>query len=524
MAAFPSNAFKLAAWFWKQNAYVIKSLNPAKKESLNNLVDSSFFSYTMLTHSLTNNLQSLKQRANLNEQILNMLNSSNKMKRGQGIGCSFKNGNRNLSGLAVPICLADFKKPYCGCPNKYDPQSCPYGKTSDNKCRNSAIVKCCEEACNTYLDLVILIDSSGSIDAGDFEILKDFVRNLIKRLPISQDETRVALISFNTNAKILIDLNNGTSFQILNETINILDNKAGGDTYTDRALKIANEDILNEMNGMRSINKAVPKVVIVITDGESNKRNETIFEANRIKERGINVISIGIGKANPQELNSIASTPNDQYYVSDFSKIFEILAVQSITVCYQPAQIPCKLEIDSQVEKDSYKYFKLSLRAQNTNASNRAFINEFTFKLTILSGNVGFFYSFEDQNPKSPSDYLSNDNGTDENFVEKIFKIYKRNSILKSENEILYPVKSENDNEFVYFSIKGADEKNQFKIYVFEEYINQEDDKYLSTNIIIAIVVGVVLLVVISIGLVFGIRIYKRKNGSSNETKMKCQF
>ena len=105
-------------------------------------------------------------------------------------------------------------------------------------------------------------------------------------------------------------------------------------------------------------------------------------------------------------------------------------------------------------------------------------------------------------------------------YILRHFDIWR----LKSENEILYPVKSENDNEFVYFSIKGADEKNQFKIYVFEEYINQEDDKYLSTNIIIAIVVGVVLLVVISIGLVFGIRIYKRKNGSSNETKMKCQF
>ena len=57
-AVFPSNAFKIAAWFWKSNAFVVKSTSISKKESLNNLVDGTFFNFTMLTHSLTNNLQS----------------------------------------------------------------------------------------------------------------------------------------------------------------------------------------------------------------------------------------------------------------------------------------------------------------------------------------------------------------------------------------------------------------------------------------------------------------------------------
>ena len=37
----------------------------------------------------------------------------------------------------------------------------------------------------------------------------------------------------------------------------------------------------------------MPKVVIVVTDGESSNYYQTIMEANRIKDRGINIISIG---------------------------------------------------------------------------------------------------------------------------------------------------------------------------------------------------------------------------------------
>ena len=105
-AAFPSYAFKLGAWFWTQNAFVVTSPNLAIKESLNKLVDGTFFNFSMLTHSLTNNLQSLKQRANLNELILREINNLT-LKRGQGIVCS--DGEAGEKGYAVPICLGTRK-------------------------------------------------------------------------------------------------------------------------------------------------------------------------------------------------------------------------------------------------------------------------------------------------------------------------------------------------------------------------------------------------------------------------------
>jgi predicted chitinase len=83
-AAFPSVAFKLAAWFWNENAYIIKTNSTASKGNLNELVDGTFFNFTMIVHALTNDVAKLKERANFNDLVLAELKYPS-MKRGQGI-------------------------------------------------------------------------------------------------------------------------------------------------------------------------------------------------------------------------------------------------------------------------------------------------------------------------------------------------------------------------------------------------------------------------------------------------------
>jgi len=152
LGAFPSIAFKLASWFWNENAFIIKGNQTAKKGSLNELADGTFLSFTHLTHSLTNDLTKLKDRATLNEKILEEFKFLS-MKRGQGIECTI--GINKTVGYSVPVCMADFKRPYCGCEGEFDMRSCPYGLlTSSNKCRSSSIIKCCIEKCSNQLDIV----------------------------------------------------------------------------------------------------------------------------------------------------------------------------------------------------------------------------------------------------------------------------------------------------------------------------------------------------------------------------------
>jgi predicted chitinase len=156
LGAFPSKAFQLAAWFWTENAFIIRGNQTAKKGNLNELADGTFHSFTLLTHSLTNDLTKLKDRATLNEKILMELNFIS-MKRGQGIDCTI--GVNKTVGFSVPICMADFKRQYCGCEGEFDIRSCPYGQINNStKCRSSSIIKCCVEKCSNQLDNVKKLD------------------------------------------------------------------------------------------------------------------------------------------------------------------------------------------------------------------------------------------------------------------------------------------------------------------------------------------------------------------------------
>jgi hypothetical protein len=70
--------------------------------------------------------------------------------------------------------MNDLRKQYCGCEGNYKMNSCPYGLLQNNQCRNSEVIKCCIEKCKTELDLVIIMDSSGSIGDQDFKKGKRF--------------------------------------------------------------------------------------------------------------------------------------------------------------------------------------------------------------------------------------------------------------------------------------------------------------------------------------------------------------
>jgi len=219
---YPSVAFRVAAWFWQYNAYVIKSTSTAYKSTLNELADGTFLSYSQMTYALTNNVQSLKKRARTNELILSELGTTT-MKRGQGVPCQLDDGQ---FGYSVPICLADFKKPYCGCEGSFEIQSCPYGRSND-VCRNSAIVKCCVEKCYTNLDLVILMDESGSITVEDFKKEKKFVIDVLENLDIGINKTRVSIVRFSNLPRVVLNLDNTKSKEELIKLVNNL-KSAGG--------------------------------------------------------------------------------------------------------------------------------------------------------------------------------------------------------------------------------------------------------------------------------------------------------
>ena len=268
--------------------------------------------------------------------------------------------------------------------------------------------------------------------------------------------------------------------------------------------------------------KGVPKIVMVITDGESDNNILTLTEARKLKDRGVNIVSIGVGDLKEQELIDMASSPNDVYKVDDFDTVLLILSSVSLTACQQPAVVEEEKEIKSVVEQDTYKYYKYSLTQKP---------EKFTIELEDLMGRSDLYYSFEDEMPKSPDDYIKQNEtepNDDVNFIEKNSigkflasgpKMFDDNKATSKSNKkyfaISRPVSGQND--FLYFGIKGIFETNEFKVYIYNRTVDPDPVEppapadYQLTILIIVVVMLFIVLLLVLIVLIFIIYFFKQK-------------
>jgi hypothetical protein len=480
-AAFPSIAFKIAVWIWTRNAYIINENKPAKKGNLNLLADGTFHNFTLLTHSLTTSVDNLKSRSKSNDAAILALKCT-ALKRGRGVDCEF--GAK--FGFAVPICLIDYKKTHCGCEGDFGQTTCPYGYTSSGQCRSSSIIKCCDEKCQRYLDLLIILDSSQSITFDHYTLAKKFVRSLVEDLDIGENATHVALINYSKDSEIIFKLNSIYDKKTLLSTIEAIEHQNGVGTNTQQALYDADAFIFQEANGMRPNSKGIPKVVVVITDGASNiKPNLTVPNALKLKYRGISIVSVGVGDdLNQYELDTIATNSDDVYNVDDYDKIFDIIDSLSRSICEQSARVEIGQVIEATISQSRYTYFKIDFEyilanlvnlSSSTNFTN--FINlanipeQFSVGITDVKGKTNFAFSFDDETPKDTSDYIfDNSTSSGGNFVENRGYFLGRNS-----NEKLFEVCRPANSTVIFIGIKGLDLENTFRIFVYNKSVSSYD-------------------------------------------------
>ena len=172
------------------------------------------------------------------------------------------------------------------------------------------------------IDLIFVLDESGSVGSSNFQNIKTFTANLVRELEIGPGNTRVGVITFSSFARVPFHLNtyqtNGT---LLGAIASIL--YSGGGTNTPAALNT----LLNEfsvMYGARPSEEGIPRIAIVVTDGMSNRGGgppATIAAANTIHANNILAYAVGVGDSlDMDELNAIASDPSSRYVrlLSDF--------------------------------------------------------------------------------------------------------------------------------------------------------------------------------------------------------------
>jgi len=179
---------------------------------------------------------------------------------------------------------------------------------------NDMACKTAEPTCASKVDLVLVLDGSGSVKSEGWTKISEFAKLLTGKIKFGEEHAKVGLVQFSTEAKL---------FQSLTATSSEVDTQLAGmawlkgSTNTAEAFVLARETFL-------SGRKDAQGVVVVITDGMPSSKYLTSTSVARIKDQGVRVVFVAVGSSvNERVLAHWASWPSHENIVTvpDFEKL-----------------------------------------------------------------------------------------------------------------------------------------------------------------------------------------------------------
>lgn len=114
-----------------------------------------------------------------------------------------------------------------------------------------------------FLDIVFALDGSSSLTKEQFNNLKDHVKETIKKLSVSKDETHVGLIEYSDDIRVQLKLDEVFDKDSMNKLVDKVSPSGGMKAATDQVLANAANVIFSVKEGGRS---GANKVLVVLTD------------------------------------------------------------------------------------------------------------------------------------------------------------------------------------------------------------------------------------------------------------------
>ncbi len=177
--------------------------------------------------------------------------------------------------------------------------------------------------CSRNADVIFVVDSS--VDESSFDISKQLIIDILSRVNVSQDATRVSIVQFGTSARIAVQLTDIDNHQELFDNVVPLMITSGS-----RNLAIAIQLALQEIEESGRV--GVTRLMYIITSGQSDNLEASIVAAQSAKDNDILIFGIGNDAART-ELEEIVS-PNLLFITDNLNS--QVLRQSSIdAICNQ---------------------------------------------------------------------------------------------------------------------------------------------------------------------------------------------
>ena len=284
-----------------------------------------------------------------------------------------------------------------------------------------------QDTCTTPVDLMFLLDASGSIDSpmsggeqGTFtEKVLGFVQEVIPyfALGAGDNASRIGVATFSEVATLHAALSTYSDPAALSTHVAGIPYDSRG-TFTSLGLELIRDDMMNETNGLRPLSAGVSRVLIVVTDGVSTSGYEPAYDAGLIQSENVNIFAMGVGNGiDVSQLHDMASSADNVYEIKSFARVIDIVAAISSKACDAPAVLTAGEQTTTTVNDCEIKYFRPECPATSGSTLQ--------ITVTAITGSVEVYVALTSSHP-GPFNYDFKDDSTD---VEKLIFVDREDGL-----------------------------------------------------------------------------------------------
>nr|XP_034377134.1 collagen alpha-3(VI) chain isoform X2 [Arvicanthis niloticus] len=164
-------------------------------------------------------------------------------------------------------------------------------------------------------DIIFLIDGSQNTGNANFDVIRDFLVNVIERLSVGNQQVQVGVVQYSEEPRTMFSLNSHSSKVSVLDAVKRLSFAGGESANIGQALDFVVENHFTRTGGSR-VEEGVPQVLVLISAGPSSDEIQDGVVA--LKQASVFSFGLGVQAASRAELQHIATDDSLVFTVPEF--------------------------------------------------------------------------------------------------------------------------------------------------------------------------------------------------------------